>query len=525
VPPRRRSLQAATVVAAVLAVLLTGCSSLLPGLPGAPTPPGGDADLAPYYTQKLAWGPCEGFATDPADAFSFADPRYDCARLDVPLNYAEPDGRRAQLAVLRQKATGSRIGSLVINPGGPGASGTSAVVNIVGPGAGSGPLAQRFDIVGFDPRGVGASTPKIDCLTDAEWEVERADLDLDPSPAGIDAAEQESKDFVQRCIERSGGVDVLANVGTRDAARDMDLLRAALGDDKLTYLGYSYGTSLGSTYAEQFPDKVRALVLDGALDPTMKSADQLVAQNKGFQQAFDAYAADCARRPSCPLGTDPARSTERFQQLVRPLIQKPIPAGQGRELSYPDAMTGVTQALYLSDAWPILTLGLAGVARGDGTLLMRLADAYYDRSPSGAYQNKLEAFQVINCMDDERITDRAEVEDIVRRVVEVAPFRDDGEPIVPALGPCAFWPVPPTMQPHVPDVTGLPRTLVISVTGDPATPYQAGVDLAKAMGGTLLSVTGNQHTAALRGNDCVDGIVTSYLVDLTLPAGDAACRL
>jgi hypothetical protein len=188
-------------------------------------------------------------------------------------------------------------------------------------------------------------------------------------------------------------------------------------------------------------------------------------------------------------------------------------------------MTGVTQALYLSDAWPILTLGLAGVARGDGTLLMRLADAYYDRSPSGAYQNKLEAFQVINCMDDERITDRAEVEDIVRRVVEVAPFRDDGEPIVPALGPCAFWPVPPTMQPHVPDVTGLPRTLVISVTGDPATPYQAGVDLAKAMGGTLLSVTGNQHTAALRGNDCVDGIVTSYLVDLTLPAGDAACRL
>jgi pimeloyl-ACP methyl ester carboxylesterase len=521
VSPRRTSLRCAAV-AALLSALLTGCTSVIPGRPAAQQQA---PNLAAYYTQKLAWGPCDSFATDPGDAFAYADPQYECARLDVPLDYANPDGRRAQLAVLRQKATGQRIGSLVINPGGPGASGTSAVVNIVGPGAGSGPIAQRFDIVGFDPRGVGASTPTVDCLTDDEWEVERADLDLDPSPAGIEAAEAESKQFVQRCIDRSGGVDVLANVGTRDAARDLDILRAALGDEKLTYLGYSYGTGLGSSYAEAFPQNVRALVLDGALDPTMSTVDQLVAQNRGFQQAFDAYAADCARRPSCPLGTDPGQSTARFQQLVRPLIQNPIPAGQGRELGYPDALTGVTQALYLSAAWPILTQGLAGVEEGDGTLLLRLADAYYDRGPDGSYQNKLEAFRAINCMDDERITDRAEVTEIIKRVTEVAPFRDDGQPIVPALDACAFWPVPPTSKPHVPDVTGLPKTLVISVTGDPATPYQAGVDLAKALDGTLLSVTGNQHTAALRGNDCVDGIVTSYLVDLKLPEGEASCRL
>lgn len=521
VSPRRTSLRCAAV-AALLSALLAGCTSVIPGEPVAQQQA---PNLAAYYAQKLAWGPCDSFATDPGDAFAYADPQYECARLDVPLDYANPDGRRAQLAVLRQKATGQRIGSLVINPGGPGASGTSAVVNIVGPGAGSGPIAQRFDIVGFDPRGVGASTPTVDCLTDDEWEVERADLDLDPSPAGIEAAEAESKQFVQRCIDRSGGVDVLANVGTRDAARDLDILRAALGDEKLTYLGYSYGTGLGSTYAEAFPQNVRALVLDGALDPTMSTVDQLVAQNRGFQQAFDAYAADCARRPSCPLGTDPGQSTARFQQLVRPLIQNPIPAGQGRELGYPDALTGVTQALYLSAAWPILTQGLAGVEEGDGTLLLRLADAYYDRGPDGSYQNKLEAFRAINCMDDERITDRAEVTEIIKRVTEVAPFRDDGQPIVPALDACAFWPVPPTSKPHVPDVTGLPKTLVISVTGDPATPYQAGVDLAEALDGTLLSVTGNQHTAALRGNDCVDGIVTSYLVDLKLPEGEASCRL
>ncbi|MGQ0574817.1 MAG: alpha/beta hydrolase [Pseudonocardia sp.] len=518
--PRRTSLGGAAVAA--LAALLAGCTSVIPGEPSAADPAAG---LEAYYDQQLTWGSCETFAADPADTFAFADPQFECARLEVPLDYAAPAGRRAQLAVLRQKALGERTGSLVINPGGPGASGTSAVVNIVAPGAGSGPIAQRFDIVGFDPRGVGASTPTIDCLTDDEWDVERADLDLDPSPEGIEAAEAESRLFVQRCVERSGGVEVLANIGTRDAARDLDVLRAALGDDKLTYLGYSYGTGLGSAYAEAFPRNVRALVLDGALDPTMSTVDQLVAQNKGFQQAFDAYAADCARRPTCPLGTDPAQSTARFQTLTRPLIEQPVPAGPGRELGYSDALTGVTQALYLSAAWPILTQGLTGVARGDGTLLMRLADAYYDRGPDGSYQNKLEAFRVINCVDDERITDRAEVAEIIERVVAVAPFRDDGQPVVPALDACAFWPVPPTSRPHVPDVTGLPRTLVISVTGDPATPYQAGVDLAAAIDGTLLSVTGNQHTAALRGDECVDGIVTAYLVDLELPDGEASCTL
>jgi pimeloyl-ACP methyl ester carboxylesterase len=520
VSPRRSSRRFAVVCA--LSGLLAGCTSVVPGVPA---PAGPEAGLAEFYSQKLSWGPCGGFATDPADASSYADTKYECTRLQVPLDYANPAGERAQLAVLRQKATGEKIGSLVVNPGGPGASGTSAVVNIVGPGAAEGPLAQRFDVVGFDPRGVGASTPTIDCLTDAEWDVERTDLDLDPSPAGIEAAEAESKQFVQRCIDRSGGVNVLANVGTRDAAKDIDILRAALGDEKLTYLGYSYGTSLGSTYAEFFPQNVRALVLDGALDPTMTYADQIVAQNKGFQQAFEAYAADCARRSSCPLGTDPARATARFQQLVRPLIEKPIQVAGGRELGYPDALTGVTQALYLSAYWPILSDGLSRMSRGDGALMLRLADVYYDRGPDGGYLNMLEAFQVINCVDDERITDRAEVADIVKRILEVAPFRDDGLPVVAALDPCAFWPVPPTRQPHVPDVTGLPRTLVISVTGDPATPYQAGVDLAKAIGGVLLSVTGNQHTAALHGNKCVDGIVTSYLVDLTLPTGDASCRL
>ena len=183
-------------------------------------------------------------------------------------------------------------------------------------------LARRFDLVGLDPRGVGASTPAIDCLTDAERDAERADVDVDPSPAGVSATEQENRDYAQRCTQRVGA-DVLAHMGTRDAARDLDVLRAALGDAKLTYLGYSYGTRLGSTYAEDFPQNVRALVLDGALDPNQSTIDRSVAQAAGFQAAFDAFAAECTGRRGCPLGTDRGQAVARFQALTRPLIDRP----------------------------------------------------------------------------------------------------------------------------------------------------------------------------------------------------------
>jgi pimeloyl-ACP methyl ester carboxylesterase len=319
---------------------------------------------------------------------------------------------------------------------------------------------------------------------------------------------------------------VLANVGTRDVVQDLDILRQALGDEKLTYLGCSYGTRIGSAYAEAFPQNVRALVLDGALDPTETTVDRTVKQNAGFQQAFEAYAADCAAQPNCPLGTDPAQATANFQALTRPLIDQPIPAEGGtRTLSYPDAVTGTIQALYLSDFWPVLSRGLSGLASGDGTFLLRLADVYNDRGQDGRYGNGIEAFVVISCVDEERITDRAEQAELIRRATEAAPFRDDGRGAVAALDPCAFWPAPPTSEPHVPQVEGLAPTLTISVTGDPATPYQAGVELAEALGGSLLTVDGSQHTAALQGNACVDDIVSSYLVDLRVPAEGARCSL
>ncbi|WP_103380086.1 alpha/beta hydrolase [Pseudonocardia dioxanivorans] len=529
-PAPSRALRTTLVVLAALltAALTTACTTTASGTGAAQgAAAGSDPALAKYYDQTLSWGPCAPFAESDADRKAFAAPDLDCARLQVPLDYAQPGGRTAEIAVLRHRATdqAARIGSLLVNPGGPGGSGISFAATLAGGAGTPRAILSRFDLVGFDPRGVGASTPAIDCLDDKQNDAERADDDTDPSSAGVARTEAENKAFVQGCVSKTG-VDVLANVGTRDVVKDMDVLRAVLGDDKLTYAGFSYGTRIGSTYAEAFPQNVRALVLDGALDPEQTTIDRTVDQNEGFQDAFDAFARWCAAQPTpCPLGEDPAQATAAFQKLVRPLIDKPVPAGGGRVLGWNDAQTGVSQALYISAAYPILARGIAELALGSGSILLRLADLYYDRDASGHYSNMLEAFTAISCVDEQQITDRAQIDEQNRRVDEVAPFRSTGLGPVDALDPCAFWPVKPTSQPHVPHVSGLPPTVVVSVTGDPATPYEAGVDLAKALGGRLIKVDGNQHTASLQGNACVDGAVAAYLTDLTLPPDGLECRL
>ncbi|GAA2540061.1 alpha/beta hydrolase [Pseudonocardia hydrocarbonoxydans] len=511
---------AAPAAALAVVALVAGCTTTTAGrgsAAGTAAPPG----LEAFYGQEPEWGPCAPFAVTPDDADAYADPALDCARVTVPLDYADPDGRTAEIAMLRKRATGDRIGSLLTNPGGPGASGMSFAPSLAGSLAGT-PLAERFDLIGFDPRGVGSSEPAIDCETDAERDEERADLDVDGSPEGVAIAEADSQEFVDRCVERVG-LDVLANVGTRDVVRDLDVLRSALGDEKLTFLGYSYGTFIGAEYAEAFPANVRALVLDGAVDPAQDAVESLVAQGAGFQLAFDAFAADCAAQPGCAIGPDPAAAVERFRALVLPLYDAPAAVGDGRRLGYTDAMTGVVQALYSEELWEILRIGLQELTVGQGRVLMLLADLYESRAEDGSYSNDLEAFPVISCVDEERITDPAVFLEIDTRYREVAPFRDDGRGPSSARPPCAFWPVPPTTEPALPVVEGLPPVLVISVTGDPATPYEAGVRLADQIGGTLLSVEGNQHTVALSGVPCVDDLVTRYLVDLEVPADGASC--
>ncbi|HEY0639072.1 MAG TPA: alpha/beta hydrolase [Pseudonocardiaceae bacterium] len=476
-----------------------------------------------FYGQRVAWSGCEPFAQAREERVLFRAPGLECARVEVPLDYAEPDGTTVRIGLLRRPADdqGARIGSLLVNPGGPGGSGMVAAASLSSAIRDT-DLGRRFDLVGFDPRGVGASEPAIRCLTTEERDAERLDNDLDTSPAGVAETEQEEKEYAARCAERVG-TEFLATVGSRDVARDLDVLRSVLGDEKLTYLGFSYGTRIGTAYATQFPAAVRAMVLDGALDPAQNPVDEVVAQVGGFQGAFEAYAAHCAARRECALGPDPARASARFRELVTPLVREPVPVGD-RRLSYDDAITGVIAALYDDQLWELLDQGLSELAGGEGRVLMLLADNYYGRS-GGEYSTLTDAFTAIRCVDDPPLLDPAAAAEADRRARAAAPFLDDGAAPSPALDVCAFWPVPATgATPGPVSAPGLPPVLVISTTGDPATPYQAGVGLARALGGRLLTYEGTQHTAFLQNVECVDEAAITYLVDGTLPPEGTRCR-
>ncbi len=507
--------------------VLASCTTVVTGSPTAGTAleqrgPAGTVPtgLERFYGQQLAWEDCGEYATTGSTRSQYKNKKnIECARLEVPLDYTKPTGETIKVGLLRRKATGDRIGSLIINPGGPGASGMSAAAGL-GAQVGRSALGERFDLVGFDPRGIGASQPQVRCLTDAERDTERLDVDIDTSPAGVAQTEAENKTFAEKCATTTGA-DFLANVGTRDVVRDLDVMRSALGDAKLTYLGYSYGTHIGAGYAAAFPANVRALVLDGAVDPTQNQVESLIAQAAGFQKAFDAFAAWCAKRQDCALGTDPAGASKAFRDLTLPLAQRPVDVGS-RKLSYNDAITGAIQAMYTEDLWGPLNSGLTELKNNQGEVLMQLADAYFDRDNDGKYSTITDAFTAVKCVDEPRVTDRAVLDDVARRYKAAAPFLDDGNPAVGALDSCAFWPVPPSVQETKP-VAGLPPTLVISTTGDPATPYQAGVNLAKALGGGLLTFEGNQHTVYLQGNECVDPIGDKYLIDLKLPDAGKVC--
>ncbi|AQT79750.1 alpha/beta hydrolase [Mycolicibacterium litorale] len=499
----------ATLIGAV-ALVLTGCGPVTPGTPmsapkiGPPAP--------------VEWGPCQ--VVGGGDAAQLP-PGAQCGAIAVPVDYAKPDGAAAHLALIRFPATGQKIGSLVINPGGPGESGVDAAVDLLA--SFPAPVRQHFDIVGFDPRGVGSSIPTLWCNSDADNDAMRADPQVDYSPAGVAHIEDTEKRYVQRCVDKMG-TEFLANVGTVNVARDLDRLRMALGDDKLTYLGYSYGTEIGSAYAEAYPDKVRAMILDGAVDPNADPIQADIDQAAAFQRAFDDYAADCAKAPTCPLGTDPAKAVDVYHRLVDPLVAKPAATEDPRGLSYSDANPGTLMALYSPDLWNHLTSGLTELSQGHGDTLLAMADAYLNRDGQGHYTNSNDAENAVNCVDEPPNTDRTKAIDEDRRIRQVAPFMSYGQFTGDApLDTCAFWPVPPTSGPHQVSAPGLPPVLVVSTTHDPATPFQAGVDLAKELRGGLLTYDGTQHTVVFQGQRCVDDIAAAYLVDLTLPAPGARC--
>ncbi len=486
------------------------------GCPAAwATPEGQSTQL---YGQPPVWGGCEQFVGATGNI-----PTAQCGTVSVPVDYAKPEGAQAQLAVIRVPATGDRIGVLVVNPGGPGAS---AVDTVAGMGAALADtdILRRFDLVGIDPRGVGHSTPELRCRTDAEFDAFRREPLADYSPAGVAHIEQLYGQFAQLCTDRMG-TEFLANVGTASSARDIDVVRAALGENQINYLGFSYGTELGAAYAERYGDRVRAIVLDGAIDPSLDPIAARIRQMAGFQTAFNDYAADCAQSAGCPLGTDPAKFVDRYHELVNPLVEKPGGTSDPRGLSYQDAITGTVNALYSQRHWTYLTSGLLGLQRGsDAEDLLLLADDYQKRDEDGHYSNQQDAFVAIRCVDAPYPADPAVWAEADRQIRQAAPFMAYGN--FTGFAPrdvCATWPVPPTSSPHPASSPGPGKVVVVSTTRDPATPYQAGVDLAQQMGAALITFDGTQHTVVFNGDACVDTAVVNFLVDSVAPPDGLRC--
>ena len=504
---KRASRAGSAIFSAVLGGLLTMGTVPVPVF-AAPGP--GQSASPPV------WGSCERFVSD-----TYL-PTAQCTTVAVPIEDTNPSGAQANLAVIKIPARGRRIGVLLMNPGGPGASAVDSVVNLADTLSGS-PITEHFDLVGFDPRGVGHSTPELRCMSDAEQDAWRRLSMVDYSPSGVAAIEQLERELAQKCVDRMGKM-FLAGVGTASAAKDMDAVREALGEDQINYLGFSYGTHLGTAYVERYPNRVRTMVLDGAINPDQSPLDSLVEQMAGFQVAFNDYAADCAKSPACPLGTDPAQFVNRYHQLVNPLVDKPGPTSDPRGLSYSDAITGTTNALYTPQYWKYLTSGLLALQRGaDADDLLTLADDYEGRDDNGHYSNSQDAFNAIRCVDTSTPNDPAVWAQVDKQVRQRAPFLSYGQ--FTGFGPrdlCAFWPVPPTSTPHTVGPAPAGSVVVVSTTHDPATPYQAGVDLARQLHAPLITYEGTQHTAVFDGNGCVDDAVVGYFVDRTVP-GNLSC--
>ncbi|HEV7209024.1 MAG TPA: alpha/beta hydrolase [Mycobacteriales bacterium] len=504
--------------AAFAGVLALLGAAVLAALDRAPDHRGGVSapvrSSPPAAAATLRWTPC-GTAQ--------------CSTLTVPLDWSGRDpkaaGHTVPIAVLRLPATGprsQRIGSLLVNPGGPGESGVAFVRDHadVLPAE----VRARFDIVGFDPRGVGLSMP-VHCLTDTQLD---AQDQLPPYPANpgeqrqlVRAAQTEAL----ACAKALG--PALGYLATADVARDLDALRAGLGEQRLSYLGYSYGTAIGAAYAQAYPTRIRALVLDGALDPAQTAVGMLRAQAGGFEAALSAFAGWCARNGQCSFGAhlaNPAAVLAGYDRLAAAVRAVPLAVG-ARQLGSGEFTLGVLITLYSKEqGWPALGYALARAASGDGSVLLRLADAYVERDAAGHHSNLSEANLAVNCLD--RPWPR-QVQDYAALATELA--RTDprfGRTIAWSGLGCLSWAAAPVTVPHPVRASSSPPILVVGTTRDPATPYAQARSLAGQLDhGVLLTVDGDGHTAyRATGNPCVVKTVDAYLLDLNAPSRAVGAR-
>ncbi|HET6671770.1 MAG TPA: alpha/beta hydrolase [Agromyces sp.] len=507
--PRRRRLGVLSVVLGV-AIVLTGCmpSFLNPEKPvSTPTSEDVDAALQPFYTQVLEWEQCGDELV--------------CATATAPIDWENPGAGEIDLALVRHVATGDKLGSLLVNPGGPGGSGYDFIAESLDYAVGE-PLKQRFDVVGFDPRGVGRSSA-VACYDDEQ--MDEYLYGIVPAERGSDEwvklVGQAAGEFGEACSANTG--EMLSEVDTVSAARDLDLLRAILGDEQLNYLGYSYGTFLGATYAELYPDKVGRLVLDGAIDPSASDTEVTKAQAVGFEKALRAYLEDCLSGRECPFDGTVDEAMDEIGRLLASVDASPLRGTDGRMVGADTLLTAIIYPLYSAQSWPYLSEMLESVMLGDADYALSFADGYNGRGEDGTYlDNSTEAFRAINCLDYTYQADVGVMREKAAAIAEAAPV------IGPYFGygdlSCVNWPYQSDRERAQIHAEGAAPILVVGTTGDPATPYEWAVALAEQLeSGVLVSYDGEGHTAYNKSNQCVNGAVEAYLIEGTVPASDPKC--
>ncbi|MFD7475052.1 alpha/beta hydrolase [Streptomyces sp. NPDC059837] len=508
-PPRAAAL---ALSIAVLSAVLTGCSD--------------NSKSEDLTAQKLSWKDCpapsesEGGGNAPSPLPGGT--QWQCATMKAPLDWADPKGATIGIALIRARTSGDqskRIGSLIFNFGGPGGSGVTTLPAF---GEDYTKLRTRYDLVSFDPRGVGRSAG-VKCEDDSQLDVF---FQQDATPD--DPAEQKNllnntKAFNAACEKNSGRT--LPHVPTTDAARDMDLMRQVLGDAKLHYFGISYGTELGGVYAHLFPKHVGRAVFDAVVDPTQNPEQSALGQARGFQLALDNFAADCTSKTEpCPIGDTPQDVKDRIAKLLKDLDSKPIPGVFPRQLTQTEATNGIAQALYSKDFWEYLTEGLDQAYSGDGKVLMLLSDSMNGRNKNGQYSNLVAANISINCVDEKPRYTVTDVQAGLPAFRAASPLF--GDFLAWGMLSCTDWAVPGAAD-H-PDVSaaGAAPILVVGNTGDPATPYQGAKKMVDALGkgvGVELTYKGQGHGAYDSGNKCVHDAVNGYLLNGTVPPAGTVC--
>jgi pimeloyl-ACP methyl ester carboxylesterase len=520
-PAARRS--AALVVALALLASAAACTSRSTGYAGvlssqSPAPSTSTSTSSPpAVAGQAAWAPCPDLAKQVL-GHALTGYSLDCATIRVPQDWRHPtNGRTFTLALdrVRSDKQSGRIGSLVINPGGPGGSGVETAVELIQvlPPA----ITSRFDIVGFDPRGVGQST-EVKCYSGTDEDALYA-AEPDPvSQAAFDAVVALVKRSAAACGTKYGAG--LRLFSTEQAAHDIDAVRAAVGDAKLTYLGYSYGTLLGAVYAQLHPTSIRAMVLDGAIDPKQDLVARSQGQAAGFELAFRDFTTWCTANPSsCPISADPRAAVVGALDAAR---RAPVTGSDGRKATAGWIFVGLAQTLYTQRYWPFLGQAISALSRGDARLIFALADNYAERKPDGSYSNLYDANQTVNCSDFAHEPTVAQVRSYQGAWRSLYPLF--GAPLATGMLSCAVGEWPGGADPYPTGAaTGAPPIVVVGTTGDPATPYAQTQRLADMLGiGHVLTWQGEGHTAYPQ-TPCITDAVDAYLIGLTVPAAGKTC--